>query len=118
MKAPIELVAHRVVFYREIIKAVFTSLQLPLELVTFVVGSDYQYERDYNIDQLKLAAMTSERDAKKAGAEVVKQTESPPLSGLLYPLLQALDEQYLDVDFQFGGIDQVRRLWPRLAFSC
>lgn len=49
----------------------------------------------------------TEHDAKKAGAEVVKQVESPLISGLLYPGLQALDEQYLGVDFQFGGIDQV-----------
>lgn len=34
------------------------------------------------------------------------QVESPLLSGLLYPLLQALDEQYLKVDGQFGGLDQ------------
>ncbi|KAM0751345.1 tyrosyl-tRNA synthetase [Meredithblackwellia eburnea MCA 4105] len=123
LKAPIELVAHRVDYYRELLKAVFTSLHLPLELVTFVVGSDYQYGKEYNIDQLKLSAMTSERDARKAGAEVVKQTESPPLSGLLYPLLQALDEQYLDVDFQFGGVDQ-RKIFtyaelylPRLGYK-
>jgi len=25
---------------------------------------------------------------------------------LLYPILQALDEQYLEVDAQFGGVDQ------------
>ena len=47
--------------------------------------------------------MTTERNAKKAGAEVIKQVESPLLSGMLYPLLQALDEQYLGVDAQFGG---------------
>jgi len=45
----------------------------------------------------------TERNAKKAGAEVVKQVTSPLLSGLLYPLLQALDEEYLNVDMQFGG---------------
>ena len=28
------------------------------------------------------------------------------MSGLLYPGLQALDEHYLDVDAQFGGVDQ------------
>ena len=50
----------------------------------------------------------TEHDAKKAGSEVVKQVESPLLSGLIYPGLQALDEQYLGVDFQFGGADQVR----------
>ena len=36
----------------------------------------------------------------------MKQVESPLLSGLLYPGLQALDEQYLGCDFQFGGVDQ------------
>lgn len=45
-------------------------------------------------------------DAQRAGAEVVKQTQSPPLSGMLYPLCQWLDEEYLKVDAQFGGVDQ------------
>ena len=40
------------------------------------------------------------------GAEVVKQVQHPLLSGLLYPGLQALDEQYLGCDAQFGGVDQ------------
>lgn len=54
----------------------------------------------------RLSSTVTEHDAKKAGAEVVKQVASPLLSGLLYPGLQALDEQYLDVDAQFGGVDQ------------
>ena len=36
----------------------------------------------------------------------VSQVAHPLLSGLLYPGLQALDEQYLDCDAQFGGVDQ------------
>lgn len=61
--------------------------------------------------------MTTLRDAMHAGAEVVKQSDAPQLSSLLYPGLQALDEQYLDVDFQFGGVDQVcsRHQQGRLA---
>ncbi|THD27047.1 Tyrosyl-tRNA synthetase cytoplasmic [Fasciola hepatica] len=51
-------------------------------------------------------ALTSVHDARKAGAEVVKQVASPLVSGLLYPLLQALDEVHLGVDAQFGGVDQ------------
>jgi tyrosyl-tRNA synthetase len=54
----------------------------------------------------RLSSIVTEHDAKKAGAEVVKQVAHPLLSGLLYPGLQILDEQYLDVDAQFGGIDQ------------
>jgi tyrosyl-tRNA synthetase len=71
-----------------------------------VLGSSYELAPDYMMDLLRLASITSEHDSKRAGAEVVKQTENAPLSGLIYPLMQALDEQYLDVDVQFGGLDQ------------
>jgi tyrosyl-tRNA synthetase len=89
--------------------AVFTSLGIPTNTLRFVVGSSYQLTKEYNMDNYRLCATVTEHDAKKAGAEVVKQVESPLLSGLLYPGLQALDEQYLGVDFQFGGVDQVYR---------
>ncbi|KAF8127859.1 hypothetical protein EV363DRAFT_1433317 [Boletus edulis] len=46
------------------------------------------------------SAHATEHDFKKAGSEVVKQVASPLLSRLIYPGLQALDEQYLEVDFQ------------------
>ena len=62
-------------------------------------------------------------DAKRAGAEVVKQVDNPTLSGLSYALLQALDEEYLDVDIQFSGLDQ-RRIFtlakdvlPRIGYK-
>ena len=52
-------------------------------------------------------SLTTVKAAEHAGADVVKQSESPLMTSMLYPGLQALDEQYLDVDFQFGGVDQV-----------
>lgn len=55
-------------------------------------------------------ALTSTKACEHAGADVVKQSDSPLLCNLLYPGLQALDEQYLDVHFQFGGVDQVSAL--------
>ena len=54
----------------------------------------------------KISTLINIRDAIRAGAEVVKQTDNPKLSGLLYPILQALDEEYLGVDIQIGGCDQ------------
>ena len=108
MKAPLELVGHRTKYYKFVLLAVFDSLGIPTSKLTFVEGSSYQLTKEYNLDNYRLCATVTEHDAKKAGAEVVKQVESPLLSGLLYPGLQALDEQYLDVDFQFGGVDQVR----------
>lgn len=112
LKAPLELVAHRTEYYKKILLAVFTSLGIPTTKLRFVEGSSYQLTKEYNLDNYKLCAIVTEHDAKKAGAEVVKQVESPLLSGLLYPGLQALDEQYLDCDFQFGGVDQVRLCTP------
>lgn len=43
---------------------------------------------DYSMDLLKLTALTTTHDAIKAGAEVVKQVESPLLSSLVYPCMQ------------------------------
>jgi tyrosyl-tRNA synthetase len=108
LKAPLDLVGHRTKYYKFLLLAVFESLGIPTSRLTFVEGSSYQLTKEYNLDNYRLCATVTEHDAKKAGAEVVKQVESPLLSGLLYPGLQALDEQYLDVDFQFGGVDQVR----------
>lgn len=116
LKAPFELVAHRTKYYEFILRAVFESLSIPVSKLRFIQGSSYQLTREYNMDNYRLCATVTEHDAKKAGAEVVKQVESPLLSGLLYPGLQALDEQYLGVDFQFGGVDQVL-IWPLLS-SC
>lgn len=107
MKSTTELVAHRVKYYELVLRSVFRAIPVPVDKLHFVVGSSYQLTREYNMDNYRLCATVTEHDAKKAGAEVVKQVASPLLSGLLYPGLQALDEQYLGCDFQFGGVDQV-----------
>jgi len=43
--------------------------------------------------------MSSPRIAKKAGAEIVKQSSNAPLSGLLYSILQVLDEEVNSSNF-------------------
>ncbi|KAJ3109891.1 hypothetical protein HK100_003229 [Physocladia obscura] len=106
MKAPWEFLRLRTKYYEAAIKAMLSSIGVPIDKLEFVVGTSYQLSEKYTLDVYKLLALTTERDAKKAGAEVVKQVDSPLLSGLVYPLLQALDEEYLDVDVQFGGVDQ------------
>ena len=107
LKAPLDLVGHRTKYYKFALLAVFRSLGIPISQLRFVEGSSFQLTKEYNLDNYRLCATVTEHDAKKAGAEVVKQVDSPLISGLLYPGLQALDEQYLGVDFQFGGVDQV-----------
>jgi len=51
--------------------------------------------REYTLDVYRLSSMVTEHDAKKAGAEVVKQVEHPLLSGLLYPGLQVITLLYM-----------------------
>ncbi|KAM0803913.1 tyrosyl-tRNA synthetase [Usnea florida] len=114
LKAPIELVNERAKYYKFVIISLLKAINVPIDQLEFVMGSSYQTKSNYTMDLYKLSSVVTEHDAKKAGAEVVKQMDNAPLSGLLYPLMQALDEQYLDVDAQFGGVDQ-RKIFTMAA---
>ncbi|ORZ37211.1 tyrosyl-tRNA synthetase [Catenaria anguillulae PL171] len=109
MKAPWEQLQARTKYYEHLIKAVLTSVGVPIDKLRFVVGTDYQLTEKYNLDAYKLAAMLT--------------TDNPLLSGLIYPGLQALDEEYLDVDAQFGGVDQrkifilAEKYLPKLGYK-
>lgn len=127
LKAPIELVAERVKYYRFAITELLKAVGVDISRLIFVTGSDYQTSGEtgakYFMDLLRLSTSVSGHDASKAGSEVVKQVDSPPLSSQLYPLMQALDEEYLGVDAQFGGVDQ-RKIFtlavealPRIGFK-
>jgi len=45
MKAPWELLEKRTQYYMRCIKAALTSIDVPVEKLTFVKGSDYQLSR-------------------------------------------------------------------------
>lgn len=110
LKAPIELVEERAKYYKHCITAALKAVNVDTSRLVFVLGSTYQTTGDsgakYFMDLLRLSTSVSGHDATKAGSEVVKQVDSPPLSSQIYPLMQALDEEYLGVDAQFGGVDQ------------
>ncbi|KAB8227190.1 hypothetical protein ETB97_009479 [Aspergillus alliaceus] len=106
LKAPLDLVENRAKYYSKIITAILESVGVQTDKLEFVLGSSYQKNADYVMDLYRLSSLVSEHDAKKAGAEVVKQSNNSPLSGLMYPLLQCLDEEYLKCDAQLGGVDQ------------
>jgi len=106
MKAPWHLLEKRTRYYQEVITAMLAAVNVPLEKLRFIKGTEYQLSREYTLDVYRMSSLVTEHDAKKAGAEVVKEVANPLLSGLLYPGLQVLDEEYLKVDAQFGGVDQ------------
>ncbi len=70
-----------------------------------------------------MSTFASVNDCKRAASEVVKFGDNPKLSGLIYPIMQAVDEEYLNVDVQYGGEDQrkilvfAREYLPALGYK-
>jgi len=93
-------------YYSKIIPAMIFSIGVNINELEIVKGSDFQLGHDYMFDVLKMSSIVSIHDVHKAASEVVKMGENPKLSGIIYPVMQAVDEQYLDVDVQMGGSDQ------------
>lgn len=122
LKAPIELVQHRAAYYRFCITHLLRAVGVSTDRLQFILGSSYQLSAAYAMDLFRLQTSVTMHDARKAGAEVVKQVDNATLSGLVYPLMQALDEHYLAVDAQFGGVDQrkiftlAKDILPRLGY--
>ena len=106
MKSDWDQLKYRTIYYEELIKNTLVLLGAPIEKLKFIKGTDFQLSTEYTINVYKLMGKLSLHDAIKSGAEVVKQNDNPKMASLLYPGLQALDEQFLNVDAQFGGIDQ------------
>lgn len=123
MKSTWELLEFRTEYYIRVIKDMLRSLGIPLDKLKFVTGTEYELKADYTLDMYRLSSLVTEHDAIKAGAEVVKQVANPKISGILYPELQALDEEYLHVDAQFGGTDQrkifmfAKKYLPKIGYQ-
>ncbi len=105
-KSTLELVKYRVQYYEEVIKKTLQLLGINISILFFVQGTQFQLTPKYTLDMYKMLSKISVNEAQRAGAEVVKQCENPMMSSLVYPILQALDEEHLDVDIEFGGTDQ------------
>jgi len=103
---PWAVLEHRYEYYKEAITQIFKSLNTDLKKIEFVKGSEFQLKPEYSYDILRMASLSTVHDCKKAASEVVKLGDNPKLGGLIYPIMQALDEEYLEVDVQFGGTDQ------------
>ncbi len=84
----------------------FIAFGLRKENARFVLGSEYQLKEDYTLDVLRLARITTLNRAKRSMDEVSRRKEDPMVSQMIYPLMQALDIAYLNVDVAVGGIDQ------------
>lgn len=101
-----ELLEYRTMYYELLLKKLLSILNVDLTKIKFIKGSEYQLSKEYTIDVYKLLSKISVDSAQKGGSEVVKQCENPMMSSLIYPILQVLDEIYLNCDCELGGVDQ------------
>ncbi len=104
-------------------KRAFIALGLDESKAKFVLGSEYQLSRDYVLDVLKMARITTINRARRSMDEVSRRKEDPMVSQMIYPLMQALDIAHLGVDLAVGGMDQrkihmlARENLPKLGYK-
>jgi tyrosyl-tRNA synthetase len=122
-RTPWELLEKRYDYYNIVIPAMFEAVGADIKNFVIIKGSDFEKNADYFYDVLKMSTAASVHDSRKAGSDVVKQAENPKLSGLIYPVMQAVDEVYLGVDVQYGGTDQrkifmfAREYLPKIGYE-
>ncbi len=100
----------------------FVAYGLDEESTEFVLGSEYQMDEDYVLDMHALELETTLSRAQRAMAEI-QRGSNPKVSQAVYPIMQALDIEYLDVDLAVGGLDQrkvhmlAREILPSLDYE-
>ncbi|MBU1136052.1 MAG: tyrosine--tRNA ligase [Nanoarchaeota archaeon] len=120
---PWVLLEKRYNYYKIAIITILKTIGVDIKKLEFVKGSEFQLKPEYMYDVLQLSRIVSQHDANKSASEVVKQSKNPKVSGLIYPLMQVIDEQYLNVDAQFGGMDQrkifvlAREVLPKIGYD-
>jgi tyrosyl-tRNA synthetase len=120
-----DILEKRTNYYEKAILVILKTIGVDVKKLEFVKGSNIQLNKDYFNDLLKLSTITSLHDSTKAASEGIKSAvgENVKLSGMIYPLMQALDEEYLHIDCQFGGVDQrkilvyAREFLPKIGYK-
>ena len=105
-KSPFDLLDARSEYYETAIEGMIEAAGADPEDVEFARGTDFQLDEEYTLEMYRMAAETTIARTQRAASEVVRESESPNLGGLIYPLMQTLDVKALDADIAYGGVDQ------------
>ena len=106
----------------ETMKDQFIAYGLNEAQTEFVLGSEYQLDEEYTLDLHALELETTLSRAQRSMAEI-QRGDHAKVSQMVYPLMQALDIEYLDVDLAVGGLDQrkvhmlARETLPELDYA-
>ncbi|MBU2053180.1 MAG: tyrosine--tRNA ligase [Nanoarchaeota archaeon] len=120
-----DILDKRFKYYERAVTLILKTIGVDFKKLEFVKGSDIQLNSKYFNDLLRLSTYTSFNRGKKAASEGIKSAvgDDARLAGFIYPLMQALDEEYLKVDAQFAGVDQrkimvyAREYLPKMGYK-
>jgi tyrosyl-tRNA synthetase len=79
---------------------------LGLHDVEYVMGSDLQLDREYELMVLRLSQEITLNRATRSMDEVGRAMDNPMVSQMIYPIMQMVDIARLRLDAAVGGIDQ------------
>ena len=105
-KSPFDLLDARSAYYEAAIEGMIAAAGADPDDISFVRGTEFQLDEEYTLEMYRMAAETTLARSQRAASEVVRESESPNLGGLIYPLMQVLDVKALEADVAYGGIDQ------------
>ena len=71
-----------------------------------VLGSDFQFKKEYQIDVMRLAQHSTINRGLRSMQEIARDAENATISQLWYPLMQVADIKHLGVDVALGGMEQ------------
>ncbi|MGB9707885.1 MAG: tyrosine--tRNA ligase [Candidatus Pacearchaeota archaeon] len=92
-------IAKEVNAWKKTIKAIGLKAEI-------VLGSSFQFQKDYQLDVIKLAQKTTINRGLRCMQEIARDIEHATISQLLYPLMQIVDVKHLQVDLALGGLEQ------------
>ena len=98
-KSSAEEIAKEVLAWKKTIKAIGLKADV-------VLGSSFQYKKEYFEDLMKLSQKTTIKRGLRSMQEIARDIDNATISQLMYPLMQAIDIKHLKVDVALGGMEQ------------
>lgn len=94
-----EKIAKEVEAWKKTLKAIGAKFEV-------VLGSEFQFSKEYQFDVMKLAQHSTINRGLRSMQELTRDIENATISQLWYPLMQIADIKHLKVDVALGGLEQ------------
>mgnify|MGYP001558382948 CR=1 FL=1 len=71
-----------------------------------IKGTSFQFKKEYWTDVLQISLKTTLNRGLRSMQEIARDIENATISQMFYPLMQAVDMKFLEVDVGEGGLEQ------------